>query len=769
MTEQAMFEPALCARSRVFDGLRTNSRPPADHSWRPRVFRPSLPDERRQLEEWLTVERADVDVFDTLALQLRDLIRARHPDRKLGCEDLEGLVSAHLHGVDAFEYGAWIHYPWSRRLVHTLDAAEFIELRTNRNRYKITPNEQAALSTTRVGIVGLSAGHAVALTLALERACGELRLADFDALDLSNLNRIRTGIHGLGLPKTFITAREIAEIDPYLPITLFPDGVTRDNVESFLLGGGRLDAVVDECDSLDIKVVLRDRARQHRIPVVMQTSDRGMLDVERFDREPNRRLFHGLAGDLNPADLAGLSTEQKIPYVLRIIGADTMSSRLRASMLEIDQTISTWPQLGSEVTHGGAAAADAVRRILLGQHRASGRRFVGFDRQSRDGRAHGAVAAHKSGRVSRACTDALTRQLVREAALAPSGGNAQPWQWVARDDALDLFLDASQSGGLIDFERAGSYVALGCAAESLVLAAHAAGREVLVQWLLGADFREHVATFQLSGDARPGVEGHDWDGLHIQMPRRRTTRRFSDRRPLPADTLTALTHAVRSVPGCDVQWIVDEADRAEISALIGSGDRLRLLFPPTHAELFAELRWTKAQAEGTGDGIDVATLGLSESDRAGLMLCRDPASLELVRQWGGGRNLEKLSRKQVARASAVGLITSARCRPIDYAMAGRAVQRMWLVATRDDVAVHPMATLPYFFARLVRGGGKGLDNTTLTELRALRPRYERLFRLGPTTGEALLFCLGFGDGEPIPSRRRALDDVLHTAQRPANH
>jgi len=32
----------------------------------------------------------------------------------------------------------------------------------------------------------------------------------------------------------------------------------------------------------------------------METSDRGLLDVERFDKEPSRPPFHGLVGELDP-------------------------------------------------------------------------------------------------------------------------------------------------------------------------------------------------------------------------------------------------------------------------------------------------------------------------------------------------------------------------------------------------------------------------------------------------------------------------------------
>ena len=71
-------------------------------------------------------------------------------------------------------------------------------VRHDRNRYKIDANEQSRLIDTTVGIVGLSVGNAVARTISLEGSCGSLRLADFDTLDLSNMNRLQAGVHELG-------------------------------------------------------------------------------------------------------------------------------------------------------------------------------------------------------------------------------------------------------------------------------------------------------------------------------------------------------------------------------------------------------------------------------------------------------------------------------------------------------------------------------------------------------------------------------------------
>ena len=82
--------------------------------------------------------------------------------------------------------------------------------RTNRNRYKITAKEQETLASKRVGVLGLSVGQAITLTIALDRAAGELRLADFDCIDLPNLNRLRAGPHCIDVPKVVVSPRKFA-------------------------------------------------------------------------------------------------------------------------------------------------------------------------------------------------------------------------------------------------------------------------------------------------------------------------------------------------------------------------------------------------------------------------------------------------------------------------------------------------------------------------------------------------------------------------------
>ena len=351
------------------------------------------------------------------------------------------------------------------------------------------------------------------------------------------------------------------------------------------------------------------------------------------------------------------------------------------------------------------------------------------------------------------------REIVGCAVLAPSGGNTQPWKWVAADNELDLFIDRERTSTL-DFRNSASLTALGCAAENVILAAHHAGLEASLEPFPSGPRNDHAARFRLLPAGSPNCETHRHDDLYHQIGFRHTNRKIGERKALAREVLSDLTDAVRSMPSVDVQWLLSDSELDQAGELIGTVDRLRFLSPSLHRELFAELRWTKADAAATGDGIDLDSLELSPSDRLGLEIIRDRRVLDLVKTWDGGRKLEEPARRAIAASSAVGLIVAAKSTPRDFFDAGRAFQRLWLTATVQATSVHPMATLPYLMARLRRAGGEGLEDDLVQELTRLCPRWEKLFSNPPESGEVMLFRIGTGSETKKRSLRRPLDQVL---------
>ncbi|MFT5185312.1 MAG: hypothetical protein ACI84C_002455, partial [Flavobacteriales bacterium] len=258
----------------------------------PQFYRLCKDSDRQSLEK-LLVDNPKIEVFDEIEGQLDELFKLRNPSKKFTEEEAQAGIIEHIGSISIEDYGVWVYYPWNNSLVHILDEEEFIESRTNRNMYKITPKEREILAGKKVCVIGLSVGSSVAFILALERVCSELRLVDFDSLELTNLNRIDASIQDLGVAKTTKVARKIAQMDPFIRIRTWNAGANASNLEEIISDGGKIDLLIDECDSLDIKVKLRNKAKEYGIPVLMSTSDAGVLDIERFDKEPGRSIFHG--------------------------------------------------------------------------------------------------------------------------------------------------------------------------------------------------------------------------------------------------------------------------------------------------------------------------------------------------------------------------------------------------------------------------------------------------------------------------------------------
>lgn len=343
--------------------------------YRPEIFRMSEEKDRARLLE-LRREWKNYEVYDTLEDQLIELLITRDPKLKSDPSALATEVSRTVGKAGWESYGVWVWYPWSRSLVRLLDEEEFIEVRTNRNKNKILSAEQQGLRKKWVGIVGLSVGSSLAMNLAMERICGGLRLADFDVIELSNLNRISASVKELGTPKAVVTARAIAEVDPYFEVQIDLNGLTTQNIRTFFEG---LDIVCDACDQVSAKANIRSHAREVGIPVVMETSDRGMIDVERYDWS-NQPILHGRIDEQMLEEMKEAAAWTPA-FFNAFIDIENASERGRLSLEEMGKSLVGWPQLYTDVAAGGAHAAQLIRKILMGEPVQDARIYLEWDEQ----------------------------------------------------------------------------------------------------------------------------------------------------------------------------------------------------------------------------------------------------------------------------------------------------------------------------------------------------------------------------------------------------
>jgi molybdopterin/thiamine biosynthesis adenylyltransferase len=742
---------------------------------KPEFYRIKNLDDRSALTALMS-KRPGLQVFDTIQNQLEDLIKGLNPTMILNQTLLNEKIQEHLKGTDLADYGVWVYYPWLDKLVHILDEQEYILVRTNRNKHKITLDEQDLLAKKKVGVIGLSVGQSVSLTIAIERGCGELRIADYDVLDLTNLNRIRSGVQNVDLKKTVIVAREIAEIDPFLKVTCFDEGITDSNIDDFLTKNGKLDLLIDECDGIDIKILCRVKAKEYHIPVLMEASDRGTIDIERFDLDPERPILHGYIEHLDISKVKDLKTsEEKLPYMIPISGLETLSPRMKASAIEIMQTITTWPQLASAVTFGGGATADLSRRILLDLLHVSGRFFIDIDEliadpeeekpKKPDIKPIAIAAMEQMSRKMTAPESAvhvekhLLELLINAANLAPSGGNSQPWKWHYSEKLLHLFFDKFASDAFLDYNNSSSYISLGAAIENLLLTAQTIGLEI--DWAYAtSDFPTHIASFSFKKRTHDTVPVH-LANLAAQIGNRHTNRKRSVKTMMAEHEVDYLSSVIVDIKGADVQWLFDETLQARIGELVAETDLLRFFNDEAHADFVnKEMRWSNEEALQKKDGIGVDTLDLSMNDLIGLRLLKDARATNFLKKINGGKVFKKVSANQLRTASAVGLLTMPTTAETDFLEGGRAIERLWLAAGKLGYQLHPLCVPLSFFYRNIHGKGANLDVSEINKLNELRTTFTSIFNTNDEKGEIFLFRLFKSSDSELRSIRKPVKDTF---------
>ncbi|MBI2624594.1 ThiF family adenylyltransferase [Candidatus Parcubacteria bacterium] len=315
-----------------------------------------------------------VDAFTDALRELFDVLHPAAPSEK---RQSQWRVFAREHSG----MFVWVYYPWRMCAVRTLDEERYFLLRTARNKNLITALEQRAYRDSVVGIAGLSVGSAVLSVLATSGGSKQVRISDPDIVSISNLNRIRATLPEVGLNKAVVAARAAWEIDPFLKIEVWGQGLTEGRLRQFILRRPRLNVFVDEMDNLKLKVLARKICRASRIPVVMATDngDGIILDVERFDTASTQPIFHGLVRHNELRGLDRMNSSRWLKLAVKIMGPRYLTARHQDSLLEVGRTLVGPPQLGTAAAIAGAAVAFAIRRIVNKNGLPSGRYLVGLE------------------------------------------------------------------------------------------------------------------------------------------------------------------------------------------------------------------------------------------------------------------------------------------------------------------------------------------------------------------------------------------------------
>lgn len=249
------------------------------------------------------------------------------------------------------------------------------------------------------------------------------------------------------------------------------------------------------------------------------------------------------------------------------------------------------------------------------------------------------------------------------ARLAPSKHNTQPWRFVVRRDALELWTDPARALPVTDPMMRELVISCGAALHHVEVAARSLGRAVRVEVLPDGPssmLARVVETEQVA------VTPHDQVLLAL-VSRRHTDRGPLDASPLPA-SLPFHLQSTAAAYGASLRLVTSEGDRSTLASLVERADRLLVRDPRADLEM---ARWLRRPDDLRNDGVP--------KDRT-----RGPVasySAEFVqRDFSGGTAVAGHDRPGVDNPM-LGILSTSSDRTPDWVAAGRALSAILLEAT----------------------------------------------------------------------------------------
>jgi molybdopterin/thiamine biosynthesis adenylyltransferase/nitroreductase len=644
-------------------------------------------------------------------------------------------------------------------------AATYREAAFSRNIGLFSPGEQERLAEATVAIPGMGGVGGIHLINLVRTGIGRFNLADFDEFEPVNVNRqFGAKVPSFGRHKLEVMVEEALSINPFLDITPYPAGLTTDNMEAFLTG---VDVVLDGLDffQFEIRRTLFNMARSMGVPVITA----GPLG---FSSALLVFTPQGMGFD-DYFDVGGeLPEEQK--YLRFAMGLAPRPTHIGyMDLSRVDLKGGKGPSLNIACQLCSSLAATEAVRIILGRPGLKPApcfmQFDPFQQVLRKGRLTRGnrtlsqraklwyvqnVLLKAAGKAKVSVPEpppvpedgALTREgarhLIRAAVMAPSGDNAQPWEFRHRGQEIHVLLKANADQSFFNVRQTASIISCGAAIENVRLAAGTLGMEASVSLLPDRSQEDLMAILTLRPD-KPQT-----DPLTRQIWTRCTNRRPYGKRPLPQWIRDDLTGRIRDIPGTSLHLLNERGQLRRLARAIFLADRIRTEHQGLHEYFASMVRFSDEEAATRRDGLPLKNLEAGLAGEMFLRLTKPWPVMKAVNTLGLGRMVALHSAQGILASGAAGLIVADGLEPRDILQGGRALQRVWLALEHHGLQMQPMTAATLFWLRWTWEGPSSfapqhrkLLEKVWGDMRKLFPDVD--FR---KQGPVMLFRAGYGPG-----------------------
>lgn len=254
-------------------------------------------------------------------------------------------------------------------------------------------------------------------------------------------------------------------------------------------------------------------------------------------------------------------------------------------------------------------------------------------------------------------------QLIRNAVLAPSSHNTQPWFFRISKSVIDLYADRTRRLPVNDPEDRELTISCGCALMNLRVAAASQDICLQVQHFPAPEEPDWLARVSFTNESgAPAAEGT----LAEFVEHRRTYRKRFMSREVESAALNQLVHAAK-IEGVWLRAIQDDKTLRQLAKLVLEGDAAQWMDSSWRRELAA---WLHPRRRG--DGLSVPAL-------------LAPVAQVVVRGFDLGRTIGAKDEELAGTSPLLVVLGTTRDDAAEWLLAGQALQRVLLTACKHGL------------------------------------------------------------------------------------
>lgn len=309
---------------------------------------------------------------------------------------------------------------------------------------------------------------------------------------------------------------------------------------------------------------------------------------------------------------------------------------------------------------------------------------------------------------------------------APSGGNIQPWILTVKPQQLQIKLDPLRSKSFIDVGKSASFLALGCFAENVCIAAQTMGLIYKIDVLEYKKISDPIIVIKFF-DRKEGMKKFSHP-LYPYISKRVTNRQLSDGTIIGNKQIEKLKKvASQSGKRYGLVALSGYNDKKKAAKILGKTDAIRNTNKETLRQMMEEFRWSRAEALATRDGLAIETLELPTNLEKMLRLYKKVPSLRYIIP---KEAFEKMTEPLILGSSHICCYyTSQPYSSRSLVIGGMILERIWLTATKLGLAFQPWTVLPFFIFRVKYFQGEGFSKSEIEQIQKLETDLRSLFDL----------------------------------------